>query len=42
VVAQAGDFLLVAAAALAITLLATIGPSSEAARLRPMEIIRYT
>ncbi|MDO9694625.1 MAG: ABC transporter permease [Candidatus Latescibacteria bacterium] len=42
VVAQAGDFLGVAAAALVITLLATLLPSGEAARLRPMDIIRYT
>jgi lipoprotein-releasing system permease protein len=40
-VAQAGDFLAVAGAALAITLLATLWPSREAARLRPMEIIRW-
>ncbi len=42
VVAQAGDYLLVAAAALGITLVATLWPSREAARLRPMEIIRWT
>ncbi len=42
VVAQTGDFLGVAAAALVITLLATLLPSGEAARLRPMDIIRYT
>lgn len=40
--AQGGDFLAVAAVALAITLLATFWPSREASRLRPMEIIRYT
>jgi lipoprotein-releasing system permease protein len=42
VLAQWGDFAAVAAAALLITLLATLLPSSEAARLKPMEIIRYT
>ncbi len=42
VVARLEDFLTVAAAALAITLLATLWPSREASRLRPMEIIRYT
>jgi lipoprotein-releasing system permease protein len=42
VVAQAGDFLAVAGAALAITILATLAPSHEAARLKPMEIIRWT
>lgn len=42
VVAQAGDFVLVAVVALGITLLATLLPSAEAARLRPMDIIRYT
>lgn len=42
VVAQATDFLLVGAVAMGITLLATLLPSAEAARLRPMDIIRYT
>jgi len=42
VVAQASDFLLVALVAMGITLLATLLPSAEAARLRPMDIIRYT
>jgi len=42
VIAQASDFLMVAGAALVITLLATWLPSLEASRLRPMEIIRYT
>ncbi len=42
VVAQWGDFLAVGAAALLITLAATLMPSREAARLKPMEIIRYT
>ncbi len=42
VVAQTADFLLVAVVALGITLLATLVPSGEAARTRPMEIIRYT
>jgi len=42
VVAQTGDFLLVAAMALGITLAATWLPAAEASRLRPMEIIRYT
>ncbi len=42
VVAQAGDFLGVAAVGLAITILATLAPSREAARLKPMEIIRWT
>jgi lipoprotein-releasing system permease protein len=42
VVAQWTDFLAVAAAALLITLGATLMPSSEAARLKPIEIIRYT
>ena len=42
VVAQAGDFLGVAAVAIAITILATLAPSHEAARLKPMEIIRWT
>jgi len=42
VVAQAGDYLSVAGAALLITLGATFWPSREAARLRPMEIIRWT
>ncbi len=42
VVAQTVDFLLVAAVAMGITLMATLLPSAEAARLRPMEIIRYT
>jgi lipoprotein-releasing system permease protein len=42
VVAQAADYLLVAGVALGITLLATLLPSFEASRLRPMEIIRYT
>jgi lipoprotein-releasing system permease protein len=41
-IAQASDFLVVAATALGITLLATLMPSSEASRLDPMEIIRYT
>ncbi len=41
-IAQWSDFLIVAGAALAITLLATIMPSREASRLDPMEIIRYT
>jgi len=41
-VAQASDFLLVALVAMGITLLATLLPSAEAARLRPMDIIRYT
>jgi lipoprotein-releasing system permease protein len=40
--AQWGDFAAVAAAALLITLLATLLPSREAAGLKPMEIIRYT
>ncbi len=38
---QAGDFLLVAVAAMAITLLATIYPSWKAARMNPVEAIRY-
>jgi lipoprotein-releasing system permease protein len=42
VVAQWGDFLLVIAVTIAITLLATLIPSWVAARLKPMEIIRYT
>jgi lipoprotein-releasing system permease protein len=42
VIAQTGDILLVAGVALGITLLATLLPSFEASRLRPMEIIRYT
>jgi lipoprotein-releasing system permease protein len=42
VVAQWGDFLSVAGATLLITLAATLVPSHEAARLKPMEIIRYT
>jgi lipoprotein-releasing system permease protein len=42
VLAQWEDFLLVAAASLVITLLATLIPSREAATLKPMEIIRYT
>ena len=42
VLMQPMDFLVVAATALGITLLATLLPSYEAARLRPMEIIRYT
>jgi len=42
VAAQPTDFLLVGLVALGITLLATLLPSSEAARTRPMEIIRYT
>jgi lipoprotein-releasing system permease protein len=41
-IAQVGDFLAVTATALFITLLATILPSYAAARLDPMEIIRYT
>lgn len=41
-IAQWSDFLIVAAAALGITLFATFMPSSEASRLDPMEIIRYT
>lgn len=36
------DFVVVAGAALLVTLLATLLPSREAARLKPMEIIRYT
>ncbi len=42
VLPQTGDFLFVAVSALVVTLLATLLPSREAARLRPMEIIRYT
>jgi len=42
VIAQWSDFLTVAAAALLITLAATLGPSREAAQLKPMDIIRYT
>ena len=42
VIAQTLDFLIVAVVAMGITLLATLLPSAEAARLRPMEIIRYT
>ncbi len=42
VVAQTGDFLTVAGVALLITLLATLAPSREASRLKPMEIIRWT
>jgi len=38
---QGGDFLLVAAAAMAITLLATLYPSWKAARLDPVDAIRY-
>ncbi len=41
-IAQWSDFLVVAVAALGITLLATLMPSREASRLDPMEIIRYT
>jgi lipoprotein-releasing system permease protein len=41
-IAQWTDFLAVAAAALGITLFATLMPSREASRLDPMEIIRYT
>ncbi len=41
VVAQAQDFLFVAAAAVAISFLATLLPSYAATRLRPMEIIRW-
>jgi lipoprotein-releasing system permease protein len=42
VLLQTADFLMVALAAMVITLLATLLPSYEAARLRPMDIIRYT
>lgn len=42
VIALPSDFLMVAGAALLITLGATWLPSMEASRLRPMEIIRYT
>jgi lipoprotein-releasing system permease protein len=42
VLAQGNDFLLVALATLAITFLATLLPSREAATLKPMDIIRYT
>ncbi len=42
VLPETADFLIVAAAALAVTLLATLLPSREAARMKPMEIIRYT
>ena len=35
-------FVALAAVAMGITLLATLLPSAEAARLRPMDIIRYT
>ncbi len=42
VIAQTLDFVMVAGAALLITLGATLLPSIEASRLRPMEIIRYT
>jgi lipoprotein-releasing system permease protein len=42
VIAQPLDFVMVAGAAMFITLLATWLPSLEASRLRPMEIIRYT
>lgn len=38
---QGGDFLMVAVAAMAITLLATLYPSWKAARLDPVEAIRY-
>jgi lipoprotein-releasing system permease protein len=41
-IAQWSDFLVIAASALGITLLATLMPSREASRLDPMEIIRYT
>ncbi len=39
---QTLDFLAVGAAAMALTLVSTLLPSREAARLDPMEIIRYT
>ncbi|MDD5720219.1 MAG: ABC transporter permease [Candidatus Krumholzibacteria bacterium] len=39
---QTGDFLAVALAAMALTLVSTLVPSREASRLDPMEIIRYT
>ncbi len=42
VLVQTLDFVMVAGAALVVTLLATLLPSREAARLKPMEIIRYT
>ena len=42
VIAQWGDFLAVGLVALVVTLLATVSPSREAAKLEPMEIIRYT
>jgi len=42
VIAQPLDFVMVAVVALLITLGATLLPSVEASRLRPMEIIRYT
>ena len=42
VLVQTLDFVMVAGAALGVTLLATLLPSREAARLKPMEIIRYT
>lgn len=39
---QALDFLTVAVAAMALTLVSTLAPSHEASRLDPMDIIRYT
>jgi len=42
VLVQTLDFVMVAGAALGVTLLATLLPSRDAARLKPMEIIRYT